>query len=54
MYLIVCGINTIDKEITAITKSVIASLYLFVHANIKLARVVKNIKKIIFITFIVF
>jgi hypothetical protein len=48
MYLIVCGINTMNNEITAIVKRIIASLYLLVHASIKLARVVRNIKKIIY------
>ena len=37
-----------NNEITAIVKRIIASLYLLVHASIKLARVVRNIKKIIF------
>ena len=48
MYLIVCGINTMNNEITAIVKRIIASLYLLVYASIKLARVVRSIKKIIF------
>ncbi len=54
MYLIVFGINTINNETTAIIKSVTARLYLLVQANIKLARVIKNIKKIMLISCLCF